>query len=400
MTVVALAAVSFLAALTLNRREINEATPSRAPTTPAPPSPPTRAPSSLPLPSSARTAAPSRRRHPFVKAIHVYKAPIPPWKRATFWRFRDLLEDLDRLGALTDDALAADVFLIPHHAGISNLDSEAMIRHVQNINPRFTWANHFLMSPCDHGPMDCMFEGDQRKVANFTALGRLIHPLSRQRKLRFLMVSGSRQDARFNPKLDVRIPTNVHTFLRAHSRQRAGRRANNFTFYWSGSVRMEGIRADLLRYFEHEPGFYVRNTLTAGSKPYHVYMPTSRFCGSPPGWSGGDSDRYLPALVFGCIPVFFLDDEVLPFEEVINWDDVALRLTRKQIPSLGRILNAVTRERAELMQRNGPRVLDALRYTRGSRRILGSANLGANSTGAAMSLLQTLDVQQRRRGKT
>ena len=50
----------------------------------------------------------------------------------------------------------------------------------------------------------------------------------------------------------------------------------------------------------------------------------SEFCYSPRGGSGGDTDRYMAALMFGCIPVMLssgIHNEPMyfPFDEVIPW---------------------------------------------------------------------------------
>lgn len=39
-------------------------------------------------------------------------------------------------------------------------------------------------------------------------------------------------------------------------------------------------------------------------------MASSDFCYSPPGAAHGDSDRYLPAVLYGCIPILVKDGEV------------------------------------------------------------------------------------------
>ena len=56
-------------------------------------------------------------------------------------------------------------------------------------------------------------------------------------------------------------------------------------------------------------------------------MSQTRFCLSAPGQRGGDSDRYLPAVLMGCIPVLLPDDDVMPFQdEVVPWDDFSVSI--------------------------------------------------------------------------
>ena len=125
-------------------------------------------------------------------------------------------------------------------------------------------------------------------------------------------------------------------------------------FFWGGASRHRGenIRRDLWKYQANTTGFYVPiSTFGAGrnvppnaqtaSVSFDYWMPRSVFCGSPPGWDGGDSNRYLPALVHGCIPVFLLEVEALPFEETVDWSNSAVRVRREDIPTLDRILRAI-----------------------------------------------------------
>jgi hypothetical protein len=43
------------------------------------------------------------------------------------------------------------------------------------------------------------------------------------------------------------------------------------------------------------------------------------------------SDRYLPAILYGCIPVFIKEEEAGPFDEIINWSLVSLQLRPRHV---------------------------------------------------------------------
>ena len=79
-------------------------------------------------------------------------------------------------------------------------------------------------------------------------------------------------------------------------------------------------------------------------------MASSDFCYSPPGAAHGDSDRYLPAVLYGCIPVFVKDGEGLPFEEVLPWESCSLRLGLRDVRSLDGILRNVSQARIVRMR--------------------------------------------------
>ena len=66
-------------------------------------------------------------------------------------------------------------------------------------------------------------------------------------------------------------------------------------------------------------------------------MATSDFCFSPNGANEGDSDRYLPAMLYGCIPVFVTGD-VPPFADVVSWEHVALSVELRHVPRLHELI--------------------------------------------------------------
>jgi len=186
-----------------------------------------------------------------------------------------------------------------------------MINNLRRINPHFSWRNHFLMLPCDHGPSDCMFSRDF--VTNKT---RDVHPWSREeRLLRYMMVSGDQHRAHFRPGHDLRIPVPMYEIMpRPVLQLEVPPPRRELLFFWGGASRHRGanIRRDLWKYQSNTTGFYVPistfgegrnvppNNPQTASVSFDYWMPRSVFCGSPPGWDGGDSNRYLPALVHGC----------------------------------------------------------------------------------------------------
>ena len=80
-------------------------------------------------------------------------------------------------------------------------------------------------------------------------------------------------------------------------------------------------------------------------------MARSDFCYSPPGQYHGDSDRYLPAVLYGCIPIFPKDGEALPYDEVLPWANASLRVGLGDVASLHTIIAAVSPARLLQMRR-------------------------------------------------
>ncbi|CAJ1967532.1 unnamed protein product [Sphenostylis stenocarpa] len=72
------------------------------------------------------------------------------------------------------------------------------------------------------------------------------------------------------------------------------------------------------------------------SENYHMDLASSVFCGVFPGdgWSGRMEDSILQ----GCIPVVIQDGIFLPYENVLNYDSFAVRISEEEIPNLINIL--------------------------------------------------------------
>ncbi|XP_028761555.1 uncharacterized protein LOC114720110 [Neltuma alba] len=72
------------------------------------------------------------------------------------------------------------------------------------------------------------------------------------------------------------------------------------------------------------------------SDNYHLDLASSIFCGVLPGdgWSGRMEDSILQ----GCIPVVIQDGIFLPYENFLNYDSFAVRISEDEIPNLIKIL--------------------------------------------------------------
>lgn len=74
-------------------------------------------------------------------------------------------------------------------------------------------------------------------------------------------------------------------------------------------------------------GACVRDTLTTPGRALVPSMRASRFCLSPLGQFLGDSDRYLPAILYGCVPVMTDRLEAMPLTEHpdMRWNETVRR---------------------------------------------------------------------------
>ena len=194
--------------------------------------------------------------------------------------------------------------------------------------------------------------------------------------------------AAVGPWADERRPLGID----AASEHAQRRRSSNCTLFWAGTVRgwMNPERRQLVRHMG-QPGLCVRNTACSPPPPAKsakasqqrrdsvsdescaeggegtlgpahrapslpAAMARSRFCFSPRGWNGGDSDRYLPALLYGCVPVFSDRLEALPLHEHpdVDWHAAALSADAKALPRVASLLARVSPQ-AEASLRASPR---------------------------------------------
>ncbi|KAH7388363.1 hypothetical protein KP509_16G072100 [Ceratopteris richardii] len=100
---------------------------------------------------------------------------------------------------------------------------------------------------------------------------------------------------------------------------------------------------------------------------YYEDMQRSIFCLCPLGWAPW-SPRLVEAVVFGCIPVIIADDIVLPFRDVIPWDDFAVFVPEKEVDNLEDILTSISESEVKKKQRilSDPQIKQTLLFPRQS----------------------------------
>ena len=284
--------------------------------------------------------------------VIVDDGPLPPWRKATTWRFTDLIHSLKRCRAARP---GDSVFLVPNHVGVSNRKVLTMMQRLRGRAPARAWSRYFMLLPCDHGPStglahrfgQCMFQEDE------DALPPFVKPSSPHRRVGFVTLTDSVRLANFRRGLDIRVPQDeTHECgplcgLKHLTRRRALATLRSLSpwalpprardeaiatrrptlLFFAGAIANRrwsrltaGAAGDprelLWRHHSRRPGFSVESVaplfgnLTADGVAIGPHVPmaqrmaASTFCASPPGRLGGDSDRYLPAVLYGCVPVF------------------------------------------------------------------------------------------------
>lgn len=108
--------------------------------------------------------------------------------------------------------------------------------------------------------------------------------------------------------------------------------------------------------YSKKDGWFIRSTFDFAkgqpaplSTPVLEFMRNSTFCYSPLGGIGGDTDRYLPAILSGCIPIMLrtvrrggeLLRLMFPFEELFDWSRFSVVIDYDDLPKLPQILSRV-----------------------------------------------------------
>ena len=101
---------------------------------------------------------------------------------------------------------------------------------------------------------------------------------------------------------------------------------------------------------------------------YYEDMQRSIFCLCPLGWAPW-SPRIVESVTFGCIPVIIADNIVLPFKDVIPWEDIAVFVAEKDVSMIGNILKDIPMEEVTKKQRllQDSAIKEALLFPRLSR---------------------------------
>ena len=333
-------------------------------------------------------------RHP---SVYWYPTPLPPFKRVVHWRTSFVRALLRRSRHHAEDGACADFFFIPHmdYGVARKRNTSDVVAMFEYMAHRWPWYNrtngtrHFLQSPCDHGPRDCLYGGhlypgvemaragpkakEYREVKGGLVVPDAIAPKSPNRSLGYLTLNGDPSTSLHMPGLDIRLPTpeghvcgpfcgmssatrENHTaatlLLRRLSPWTTTRpaaevdrmlRAQRPTLLFFAGRAGKGPRGAVLRYHANRSRFCLHDSsgryksiddARAATEPNWMprMMSQSTFCLSPLGANEGDSDRYLPSVLYGCIPVW-LGGDVPPFADVIDWARVSVRVEKSSLLS-------------------------------------------------------------------
>ncbi|KAJ0960347.1 hypothetical protein J5N97_001831 [Dioscorea zingiberensis] len=264
------------------------------------------------------------------------------------------IQDLDMMRTIrTRDPSRAHAFFLPFsvsmmvkfiyvpdshdHSPLHRFISDYL--HVVSSNHPF-WnrsagADHFMLSCHDWGPYVSR--------ANSELYNKSIRALC-----------NANTSEGFNPRKDVSIPE-IHLLtgeipveIRSPPPPHTHR---PFLAFFAGGLHGP-IRPFLLQHWQdRDPDLRVYQYLPKNSNmSYHSFMHKSKFCLCPSGWEVA-SPRVVEAIYTECIPVIISEGYVLPFSDVLKWDEFSLTVSVADVPRLKELLSRVTDEEMERLRR-------------------------------------------------
>ena len=288
-----------------------------------------------------------------------------------------------RLG--TNNSAEADWHIIDHGLpfGSDPYSARAIYAELERTYPPWNASKRFLLFHfCDHF-VDCNYLG-----RDFRHEDPRYSPASPTRTVYHVVWNGRSDahdghcDACFDPAKDIVVPTahnacgpycgstkeelnrlamwnaqSPRTLFGAHEYVRTWPK-RPIQVFWAGQVpphtnAKDDISGRGLFYKLHHNrtdwmirSTYNNNTNRFLEKPILEYMRNAKFCYSPPGHIGADHDRYLPALLTGCIPIipkYVYQSESKnaihnPFEDIIDWSKIAILVDMDDMHRLPAIL--------------------------------------------------------------
>ncbi|XP_062105926.1 probable glycosyltransferase At5g25310 [Humulus lupulus] len=197
---------------------------------------------------------------------------------------------------------------------------------------RTNGADHFMVACHDWGPHAS--EGN---------------PFVYNTSIRVLCNANSSES--FNPQKDVSLPE-IHLLTgeippELHSPPENATRSH-LAFFAGG---LHGtIRPILLQHWKgRDDDMQVHEYLPNGVGDYHSFMLKSKFCLCPSGYEVA-SPRVVEAIYAGCVPVILSDSYVLPFSDVLKWDEFSINVEISDIPKLKEILSSVSEEKYQRLK--------------------------------------------------
>ncbi|XP_074268640.1 putative glycosyltransferase At3g07620 [Silene latifolia] len=179
-------------------------------------------------------------------------------------------------------------------------------------------ADHFMLSCHDWGPRATWY-----------------HPLLYFHSIRALCNANTSEN--FNPRKDVPIPE-INLVTGELDGLTHGSPPSERTILGFFAGRLHGhIRPGLLTHWKDQDRDLQIYEELPKELSYRDMMSKARYCICPSGFEVA-SPRVVEAIYTGCVPVLISQNYILPYSDVLDWDEFSVRVSVSEIPNLKKIL--------------------------------------------------------------
>ncbi|KAJ4794242.1 Exostosin family protein [Rhynchospora pubera] len=160
---------------------------------------------------------------------------------------------------------------------------------------------------------------------------------------------------------DVSLPETFIKFPKRPQRDVGGKPVSQRTILAFFAGQMHGrVRPILVQHWgnnrDPEMRIYAQLPKSISRKmSYSQHMKSSKYCICPMGYEV-NSPRIVEAIYNGCAPVIIADHFVLPFNEVLNWQEFSVVVLERDIPKLKEILVGISQKQYMDLSMNVKRV--------------------------------------------
>ncbi|KAG2488199.1 hypothetical protein HYH03_013193 [Edaphochlamys debaryana] len=125
------------------------------------------------------------------------------------------------------------------------------------------------------------------------------------------------------------------------------------TFFYGGLIKHPDTedytgRGGVYVHYRNKTGYQIIRAGVDKPVPFGAVMKKANWCYSPVGQSGGVPDRYMPAILHGCLPVMQQSigahtpvPVVLPLEDILPWHLFSTTVNVKNLDHLGKQLECL-----------------------------------------------------------
>lgn len=323
--------------------------------------------------------------HRHAVKIYVYQMPpqfdVEAQDRGCFTAL--MTQRVNRSSYRTLNGSEADYYFIP--GGSLYRTQAAILQMFEYIRQTFPWwnqtrdagqARHIMVMASDDGAGEAF----DRPLGMNTGVPPDVNPLSPNRTVLYMSWNGMQDGLKagmvecstcFQPGKDIMMPTaeNICGPLCGYNRtvlksravwgkndsliQAELHRPRKHLLFYGGMINhpkaddFTGRGGIYAHYVNHSDYLIVRRGEHAPVN-FVDAMLDATFCLSPMGQNGGDTDRYIPSILFGCIPVMLNSSHpyvgvphALPLEEVLPWHKFATVIDVNRLGELDKQLRCL-----------------------------------------------------------